>query len=176
MNPDPCISSHYPITRLREIGVTIDALAPLRIRPDRHTILPKRQFRPIRAWIDAAIGYVSRLYALPVELVERIRRNIHTLNRSSNAELQEHFWFDVAIKLTEAERRALASRNPAVHRAHVRDERKRDDLLQNYKDSCVLVNLFNRAFLRMLGWNGPIRNTAALTAKDLERPIDQGDD
>jgi hypothetical protein len=56
--------------------------------------------------------------------------------------------------LTAEELEVLDTRHEVVHEGHLGNERGREALMENYRRSNILANLFNRAFLTMLGWNG----------------------
>ncbi|HTW85605.1 MAG TPA: hypothetical protein VMD91_16155 [Candidatus Sulfotelmatobacter sp.] len=165
------VNSSYPVTRILMLAVAIDTLVALQIGNQRQaSIIDNRIFqraiKPIRAAVERSLAAES----VPSDKATKILNKLQSLNNASAAQRQRDFWTDLGINLTTEEAEVLESRHEVVHEGHVGSERTSDALWDNYRRSGVLANLFNRAMLALLGWNGPYLD-ATVTDRHVELPL-----
>lgn len=165
-------TSPYPTSRLIDLNIAIDSLMGLLVGTDE-PILSKGEFRKVRAWLSTAIKYVAHLTKMSDATRRRLEDNLQALNRRSVGERHRAFWTGLGIERTRLEIDALLTRQPSVHEGHVGDEHAEGVLRRNYELSCVLANLFNRAFLTALGWEGKYLD-ALPSDRRVERPLSEG--
>lgn len=161
-------NSNYPTSRILMFAVAIDALAALwwgrQTRPgviDRdvfsNEILP-----PVQRAMKAALR-ASNIVDSPAD---QLFGKLGYLNEVSSRKKQAAFWEHVGIALTREEDSVLATRHDVVHEGHVGDDADEATLLLNERRSGILANLFNRAMLRLIGWNGPYRDALSGEERD----------
>lgn len=152
------VNSNYPVSRTLQLAVAIDTLVALRICTDELPIIDRTLFKqlikPVRQVLDLAL----RAFVVPPDQAKQLRDKLDNLNKVSARRRQHSFWQAVGISLTPEELEILDTRHEVVHEGHLGEDRGRDALLENYRRSNVLANLFNRAFLTMLGWSGTYRD------------------
>ncbi len=169
-------NSDYPTSRILMFAVAIDTLVALRIGTDRDVPIIDRETYarltgPLRRTFDLALRT-----GVPEDAKRKLLARFDNLNNASATQRQRDFWRSLAITLTREEERILASRHEVSHEGHVGDERTRDSLIANQYKSDVLCNLFNRAFLTMLGWTGKYRDATSRTRDELplaESPLNR---
>jgi hypothetical protein len=161
-------NSNYPTSRILTFAVAIDALATLWWKQQaRPGIIGRDVFSDgvlpaIRTTMRSALGAVGIAGPRADQLVARL----DGMNEPSSSKRQAAFWRHVDIVLTEEERAVLRTRHSVVHEGHVGDDADEATLLLNDRRSRILANLFNRAMLRLLCWNGPYRD--ALSGEERE--------
>lgn len=152
------VNSNYPVSRTLQLAVAIDALVALHIGNKEMPIIDrdvfKKLIKPVRQVLDLAL----RAFAVPDDPARQLRNKLDNLNKASARRRQNSFWKSVGISLTPAELEILDTRHEVVHEGHLGEERGREALMENYRRSNVLANLFNRAFLTILGWRGAYRD------------------
>jgi hypothetical protein len=170
------VNHTYAVSRILMLSVAIDTLVALTIgdQGDKfiiddidvaRTIFPVVKDAMREALVTAQISGTAR-----DQLLGRMDR----LNEMSGRQRQEAFWKHVDLRLTRVERKVLKLRNKVVHEGTAGPELTDGDIWRNRHYSQILANLFNRALLRLLNWNGPYRD--ATYFRGVEKSLDEGAD
>jgi hypothetical protein len=168
-------SSSYPADRLLDMAVAIDALISLVMGTKQKPIIDdKPKFRALRKGLVKTLRGITRRLGLKQGDIGEFERMLNNLNKPAAAARARAFWTRIGISLTDLEKKALASRPYSVHESLYGDEGTASGLREKYDLSCVLINLFNRAFLSELGWRGKYRD-ALPGRRTRERNLALGD-
>jgi hypothetical protein len=155
------VANAYPTKAVGDMSVAIDALIASRTGDDQSNadIIAPGDFKIMhRSMTEALKGLFAdnRFGQLSQNQRQRLQTKLDNLNTASNTKRFERFWRDIGVKLKRRDVKVLRKRHPALHRGYPEDEATRRALLRSHEDVRRLANLFNRAFLAMLGYEGPI--------------------
>lgn len=161
--------SHYPVTRGRSMVVAIDALSALVIGTNREIIVsPAARFEAGRAALEAAIDGITNDDGERREL----KNNIGKVNERAAGDRRRAFFAFLGITLDGDDRRVLRVRNPAVHEGFFGpDDREIEGLMEVASTADRLTDLFNRAMLSFIGYDGPYRTQTVEDGRHRVAPV-----
>jgi hypothetical protein len=153
------VNSGFPVSRTLQLAVAVDTLVTLVIGNDDEVLITnkiefKRLIKPVRKALKETLNTST----LTTRQKNQLESKLDGLNKASAKQRQAAFWTSVGIELMEEEQKVLDTRHQVVHEGHLGSELGGDALWENYRRSNILANLFNRAMLSLLDWDGDYRN------------------
>lgn len=144
----------YPASRYRNLAVALDALMAL-VAGRRKTTVDGRLYRPFSKLFKKTIKNAPWI---PSAARSAWISLLHKINEEPVKERQRRFFVRLGIDLDRLSEPALKNRNPAVHEGFFGpDDGQIEGLLEIAGTTDRLVEIFNRAMLSFIGYDGPYR-------------------
>jgi hypothetical protein len=162
----------YPTSRLRDLLVALESLffafekRPPTSKPMPATTDFDKRIKPVLDEFDRAFADVPDGEAHDER--KRMREKIQKANMMSPRRELHDFFTARDIGFMPFERKLLDGyRNDIIHRGHHKDESRTENLRRNDEAAAGIANLFHRAFLRILGYDGEYRDAHSFTSHPL---------
>ena len=155
------INSSYSSTRILMLSIGLEALHALITgnSSSNEPIMPDAEFTEVSYRLCESLDEFARQQSrLTAEQIGRFKSKIKlNLNVASNTARSKAFWRLVGVKLSSADQFLLRRlRNESVHQGFLSEDLSRRSVLRSHRNANRLVNIFNRAFLGALDYDGPV--------------------
>lgn len=159
--------SAYPESAVKNLAVALDTVIEAHIGDvGKDRFISKTEYKEIINPMLSDIRRIASERGYPDEFVEHMQEVLARENHRGTTEKRNMFWAEFGIDIAPYSD-VLAFRDDALHTGHVLDYLKPIDYIEFSKDVDRLRTIVNRAFLRRLGYAGPMLDVASGAVVDV---------